>query len=140
MLSGIAFAAKGFWRYPNAWMEAWHAELTLTRDDVQDHPVWIMEIAGAPAGFLGLRQTAGAWNLEHLWLRPEFIGKGFGRLLFREAVRVARGEGAIELHIKSDPNAEAFYLRMGALRTGVETYDFLGQHRRELPLLTLALR
>ena len=43
--------------------------------------------------------------------------------------------GVVELHIKSDPNAEAFYLKMGAVRTGQEVYMLLGKFRREVPLL-----
>ena len=91
------------------------------------------------AGFLGLARMDGQWHLEHLWVLPAFQGCGLGRALFDEAVRQARAVGATELHIKSDPNAEPFYLKMGAVRTGLEVYDLLGNIRREVPQLSYRL-
>ena len=46
------------------------------------------------------------------------MGKGVGRRLFEHARAVAAGAGVRVLEIDSDPNAEAFYCRMGAVRVG----------------------
>jgi GNAT superfamily N-acetyltransferase len=91
------------------------------------------------AGFLGLVYVDDQWFLEHLWVRPDFHGCGLGRLLFGEAVRQARAVGATALGIKSDPNAESFYLKMGAVRTGLEVYELPGNIRREVPQLSYRL-
>ena len=131
--------SKQSWGYPDEWLAAWRADLTLSSDYICAQPVWVAEVEGATAGFLGLDRRAGVWHLEHLWLLPAFIGKGVGRLLFAEAVRQARVAGAKELQIKSDPNAEPFYLKMGAVRTGLEVYQLLGKIPREVPQMTYAL-
>jgi hypothetical protein len=40
--------------------------------------------------------------------------------------------------IESDPNAEGFYLRMGARRIGENVYEIEGR-KRKLPLLTVEI-
>jgi GNAT superfamily N-acetyltransferase len=75
-----------------------------------------------------------------LWVRVEFHGRGLGRRLFTEAARLADELGAAELLIKCDPNAEPFYLKMGAVRIGLEVYDLLGGIRRDVPQLSYRLQ
>ena len=76
--------------------------------------------------------------MEHLWLAPAHIRQGLGRELFQAAVAVARTRGIAEFHIKSDLNAEPFYLKMGAVRVGREVYELRGE-RREVPRLVYRL-
>jgi GNAT superfamily N-acetyltransferase len=78
-------------------------------------------------------------GLEHLWVTPEHMGTGVGRALFEHAVRRAASMGAETLKIEADPNAEGFYLRMGARRVGEITYPLNGQ-KRTLPLLVVEVR
>jgi GNAT superfamily N-acetyltransferase len=139
VLSEIALASKQSWGYPDEWLAAWRPDLTLSANYIRQQPVWVVEIDGAVAGFLGLEYTEGQWHLEHLWLRPSVLRQGLGRVLFAEVVRLARTEGATELQIRSDPNAEPFYLKMGAVRTGLEVYQLLGKFTREVPHLTYKL-
>jgi len=46
----------------------------------------------------------------------------------------ARNSGFHSIKIEADPNAEAFYKRMGATRAGTRVTEVDGE-RRELPLL-----
>jgi GNAT superfamily N-acetyltransferase len=138
-LTQIALTAKQSWGYPDEWMAEWRPDLTIAPGYIASSPVWVAEVEGAVVGFLGLVRADGQWWLEHLWVLPVFQGRGLGRALFDEAVRQARAVGATELLIKSDPNAEPFYLKMGAVRTGLEVYDLLGKIRREVPQLSYRL-
>ncbi len=140
MLSAIAFAAKQHWGYPREWMEEWREELTVTPDFIRTQSVCVAQYAGDVVGFFALKRQEDALHLEHLWLKPAYIGRGLGRALFAEAVVQARAAGVKELRIKSDQNAEPFYLEMGAVRTGVEEYLLLGKIRREVPLLVFYIR
>ena len=136
LLTGIAVTAKQSWGYPDEWIAEWRADLTITPGYIGSSPVAVAEVEGAAVGFIGLVHTDGQWDLEHLWVLPAWHGRGLGRALFAEAVRLARAAGATELCIKSDPNAESFYLKMGAVRTGHEVYELLGKIRREVPQLS----
>jgi GNAT superfamily N-acetyltransferase len=56
--------------------------------------------------------------LEDLFVEPDAIGTGVGRLLIEHVRARARAEGMTSLSIDADPNAEAFYVAMGAVRVG----------------------
>jgi GNAT superfamily N-acetyltransferase len=135
-LTELCRAAKRHWGYPEEWMREWLPELTVTPEMVREQVLAVAELDGIRAGFYGLRRDMeGGWHLEHLWLEPQMIGRGLGRVLFEAAVAEAGRRGIAELRIKSDPNAEPFYLKMGAVRVDTEVYQLLGRHRREVPLM-----
>lgn len=76
------------------------------------------------------------YELVHMWIDPQHIGAGVGRLLFDHAVRTARSIGGSSLRIVSDPHAAGFYLRMGARCVGEVPSIPEG---RMLPLLALEI-
>jgi GNAT superfamily N-acetyltransferase len=67
------------------------------------------------------------------------MGRGVGRALFERARELAAAAGATTFEIDADPNAEPFYLRMGARRVGEIRSEIEGQPRVR-PLLHLDLR
>jgi GNAT superfamily N-acetyltransferase len=139
VLSGLALAGKRHWGYPEPWLEAWRGLLTITPEYLEAHVVACAEDeAGKVIGFYALERDGGRCRLEHLWLDPALIGRGLGLQLFEHAVRAARAMGAAELLIEADPNAEGFYLHMGAERVG-ETVSRLTGTGRVLPRLRYAL-
>jgi GNAT superfamily N-acetyltransferase len=138
-LTALAQAGKRHWGYPEAWMEAWRESLSFTPDYITANLVFCAEDeTGQVIGFYALEKDNGHLRLEHLWLTPSQIGRGLGRLLFEHAALTAATQGAAELLIEADPNAEGFYLRMGARRVG-EIVSRLTGVERILPLLRYAL-
>ena len=139
-LTAIALAGKRHWGYPEEWLAVWRFDLTVTADYIRTQQVIVAEKKGVIAGFAGLLRNAEGDQLEHLWLRPECMGQGLARRLFTEMVKQARSAGVTELQIKADPNAEGFYLKMGAVRTGEEVYELPVRIRRVVPLLKFRIQ
>ena len=135
-LSRVALAAKGHWGYPEGWMERWRDALTVAPDFVERNEVWMAVAGDGPAGFYALVGRGRVVGLEHLWVLPAKMGTGVGWLLFDHAIGRAADQGAEAVEIEADPNAEGFYLRMGATRVSEETYELDGE-RRVLPLLAI---
>ncbi|UCG86396.1 MAG: GNAT family N-acetyltransferase [Gemmatimonadota bacterium] len=129
MLTAIAHAAKRHWGYPEHWISAWIDELTVTRDYVAAHHVYLAELETEVAGFYALYEAESRWSLDQLWVRPLSIGLGIGRLLYRHALETARRGGCAELPIDSDPNVTGFYERTGAERRGTFSAPMDGCHR-----------
>ena len=74
-------------------------------------------------------------ELEALFVVPDLIGQGVGRFLVEQARREAVGLGIDSILIQGDPNAEAFYLEVGAVAAGYrESASIPG---RFLPLFNL---
>jgi GNAT superfamily N-acetyltransferase len=137
-LTRIAIAAKRHWGYPERWMERWGEILTFVPQFVRDSDVYAAVSGGEPFAFYALTETGRKLMLEHLWVSPDWIGSGVGRLLFEHAMNKAASRGAKHVEIEADPNAEGFYLRMGARRVGENVYEIEGQ-RRVLPLMVVEL-
>jgi predicted N-acetyltransferase YhbS len=77
----------------------------------------------------------GVPTLCDLWVEPSAIGSGLGRTLWAHLLGQARGLGHRALLIESDPNAEGFYLRMGARRVGERASKILAG--RMLPVMVV---
>jgi GNAT superfamily N-acetyltransferase len=137
-LTRIAFAAKRYWGYPERWISHWSESLTITPEFVRDNEVYAAVVGGEPFGFYALAGTGHELELDHLWVSPAWIGSGTGRLLFEHAMDRAASRGAKHVEIEADPNAEGFYLRMGARRAGENVYEIEGQ-RRVLPRMVVEL-
>ena len=135
-LSEIAYAAKRYWGYSEELLQLWRDDLTVTADFIASHPVHLAVSDGDVAGFYALSFEGEIAELEHLWVYPPHMGGNVGRSLFQHALDAAREGGALTLRIASEPNAEGFYLRMGARLVGRVPSRPAG---RELPLLEVDL-
>jgi GNAT superfamily N-acetyltransferase len=134
LLTEIAHAAKRHWGYPEAWLARWRESLTFEPEFIAESPVYLAERDGVPVGCYALILGIPTAMLEHLWVRPEAMGRGVGRRLFEHAARTAAGSGARWLRLDSDPHAVGFYERLGARRIGEVAADMDGV-RRALPRL-----
>ncbi len=137
-LTAIAHAAKRHWGYPESWIHSWESSLTLTPEFVGAHPTHVARSGGRIVGFCSVVVRGREARLEHLWVLPPEMKKGTGRALFELAEGLARKAGAACLRIESDPNAEEFYVRMGAARYGRVPATMDG-NERFLPLLEKSL-
>ena len=59
-----------------------------------------------------------AWELDNLWVSPRSMRRGVGKALLAHALEVAFRAGATWVTVDSEPNAEPFYLSLGATRCG----------------------
>jgi hypothetical protein len=129
LLTHLIRSGKAHWGYPPEWLHAWEDELAISPEQIQAWHVRTATCQGQLVGFYALAHHDGDWWLEHLWLVVGRIGQGFGGELFRHAAAAAAGLGAVRLRIEADPNAEAFYLHMGAKRDGERVRDWAGTTR-----------
>lgn len=138
VLTQIALRAKRHWGYPERWIELWKPQLTFDAGYFEENESWTAEVDGKPVAFYTLQDKDGIAWLENLWVVPEYIGKGVGRMLFLHALSLARMRGHKILQLEADPNAAGFYEKMGMLKIGERRYEMEGQPRI-LPLMELKL-
>ncbi|KLU63362.1 acetyltransferase (GNAT) family protein [Peptococcaceae bacterium CEB3] len=128
-LTAISFASKGHWNYPEEYFDIWNKELTITPDYIRQNGVFLAEAEGVSVGYASIVEVKddirinqvviprGFW-LEHLFVKPEFIGRRIGMQLITFLKRWCGGEGIERLHIFSDPHARGFYEKVGARYIG----------------------
>ncbi len=90
-------------------------DMVIDSDTIARNTVVIAEAAGRALGFAHLMpiDDPDTIYLEHLFIEPDAQGYGAGRLLFTWALEEAERRGYQWLEWDSDPNASAFYLKMG---------------------------
>jgi ribosomal protein S18 acetylase RimI-like enzyme len=137
-LTRIALAAKRHWGYPERWIEIWTPQLTFDAGYFEANESWAADADYQPVAFYTLLDKNGAAWLENLWVSPEFIGKGVGRLLFLHAMELARGRRYQILQLEADPNAAGFYEKMGMYKIG-ERHSEVDGRPRSLPIMEMEL-
>ncbi len=131
-LADVSFRSKAHWGYDAAFMLRVIEQLTPSASYVAGEPVFLAEDdAGTIVGFYGFMHEDGRFWLYDMWVVPEAIGTGVGRLLWEHALTTAHATGERAFFIESDPNAAGFYARMGARREGTRIAAGSG---RELPV------
>ena len=135
-LSALALRSKAHWGYDSAFLDSVREALTLSEADLLAAPVFVLEADGTAAGFYRVIATPPEGELSDIWLEPAHIGRGLGRELFGHALDTAAERGCTSLVIESDPNAEGFYVAMGAQRIGERRSPF-GEGRM-LPLMLVS--
>jgi GNAT superfamily N-acetyltransferase len=135
-LSALCKRSKAHWGYDAEFMRLSGAALTIAPAFIATGLV--LAAVSDDGALLGVASVApldeaGLFDLVHLFVEPGLIGGGVGRALFAAAVNLAKEKGARRLLILADPNAAAFYRRMGARDRGAAPSDAIAG--RMLPLL-----
>lgn len=113
ILREIAIQSKGYWGYPEAWMESFAQSPIITPEAITQDVVYKACVEGAAAGWYRLLPENPVAILDDLWVLPAWIGRGIGGALFRHAKAQAEGLGRQAIELDADPNARLFYERMG---------------------------
>ena len=127
----LARRAKAHWGYPAEWLAAWDSDLAISAEDIDTHRTFVASLDDEVVGVCQLQEGERGAMLEHVWVDPQCHGRGVGRALVLHALSEARGVIAVV----ADPNAENFYVKLGAQRVGDVAAPMPGAPARTLPLL-----
>ena len=144
VLTELAYASKRTWGYPEETLDEWNGPLDVLEDHFRTEAFFVAEEDRdgglVPVGFFSLMpvERPDTLDLDHFWVLPEGQARGVGRRMFERAVQEARLRGAGRMTITAEPQAEGFYLKMGAVRIGGKD-TVVGGEGHVLPLLELPL-
>lgn len=111
ILTALCMRSKARWGYDSDFMRLSRSSLTVDEADIVAGRVLVAEREGQP---IGMAEVAADGELDKMFVDPSVLGQGVGQTLFKAAVSLARRLGAERMAILADPNAAAFYERMGA--------------------------
>lgn len=97
-----------------------------------------MKDEGKAIAFYAFSQDEEDWELNHLWVLPEYIGKGIGKQLLQHAFERCKLLNITALKIYADPNAQTFYEKMGAKKISEYHSELFGEDR-VLPVMKILL-
>ena len=146
-LTRLSIASKRHWRYPEHYYDIFKKELAITPDYIEKNTVFVFEQKKTLIGFYSVvileqdLETAlitiekGSW-LDHMFIAPQFIGRGIGRQLFAHLKSWCGSSGVKTIRLLADPNAQGFYEKMGCRY--IEEYPSTIA-KRTTPLLELTI-
>jgi len=121
------------WGYPKEWIDNWKDDLVLSLKNFAEFTINKLVVNEQIAGFCAISESEENYEIEHLWILPEFMGKGFGKLLLNTSLKKFVTNKK-EIIVTSDPNSESFYKKMGFTTfSKVESYP----KGRFLPVMKL---
>ncbi|AHM61872.1 acetyltransferase [Flammeovirgaceae bacterium 311] len=126
LLTKLAMDSKAYWKYTPEQLNEWKEELTVTEQYIADKHVYKCIYDGKVVGFYALSSLVGRIiSLDFLFVLPQYIGCGVGSLLAEHAIALSRRLSAEAIMLDADPNATAFYLKLG--------FEVLGHKQSTIP-------
>ena len=115
MLTALCVRSKAHWGYDAEFMRLSAASLRVKSADIAlGRVLAAVDGKDRPIGVASVVPEGDSADLELFFVDPAFMGRGVGRALFKAAVQAAYMFDTKTLTILADPNAAAFYERMGA--------------------------
>lgn len=132
-LTRIAVKSEAYWGYDSKFMESFETLYRVTQEFIFENPTYVITENGVVIGFYALIETGKKACLEYLYVEPEYIGKGYGKLLWEHMVGYCKENGVSEIELVTSPQAKEFYIKMGA--DFIEDVDSIVIEKRRIPRL-----
>lgn len=137
VLTDITKKSKAYWGYSDEQMRKWSDLLTITEEYIQNNEVYKLIINQSIVAYYSYFEIEkDSVRLDNLFVSPENIGKGYGKLLMNDFILKIKKSEAQRILLDADPNAQKFYESFGFLKIGeIET----SIKDRFLPIMELKL-
>ncbi|MBN3786596.1 GNAT family N-acetyltransferase [Burkholderia sp. Ac-20353] len=137
-LTKLARLSKAHWGYPDDWLNIWQPELAVTPEMIVGAIGYVAESGEEIIGFwvrasLESDQPTPGW----LFVHPDHMGQGIARALWYEVQKEAAARGIKSFVIEADPNAAAFYMKLGAEQIGERESTVIPG--RSIPILRIPI-
>lgn len=114
ILTDITKKSKAYWGYPDDLLDKWSAQLTVTKSYIEKNNVFKILLDNKVIGYYSFfYESNTAIRLDNLFLLPDFIGKGYGKILIDDFLKRIKTEGIVNVILESEPDAETFYRKFG---------------------------
>lgn len=136
LLRSIAYQSEAHWGYDASFMRIFEQKFNITNEFLKNHPVYAGRSGDKTVGFWGIKRAEGRCELEYLYIAPEYLNCGYGRILWQHLTAWCREHTIPAFEFVTSPQAVGFYEKMGAAMIG-ETQSAIDG--RNIPLLQYRL-
>jgi N-acetylglutamate synthase-like GNAT family acetyltransferase len=137
LLTTITKMSKAYWGFSEDILKEWEHLLTITKDYIEKNKVYKLVKNDQIIGYYSYFSTdENTIKLDNIFILPEFIGKGFGKILMNDFLKNIKQIGITKVTLDAEPNAEIFYKTFG--------FETIGQLEssikdRYLPIMELQI-
>lgn len=119
VLTAITKRSKSTWGYTEEQLLEWNDSLTVTKEYIQTYDVFKLVSENEIIGYYSYGyESEGVVLLDNLFILPEYMGTGLGKMLMLDFLESIRKYGIPRIRLYSDPNAEQFYTKFGFRTVG----------------------
>ncbi|MBD8081419.1 GNAT family N-acetyltransferase [Chryseobacterium caseinilyticum] len=137
ILTEITKRSKAYWGYSEEQMNEWSDLLTITSEYIQSNEVYKLVINKSTAAYYSYFEIENnSVRLDNLFVSPENIGKGYGKLLMNDFILKIKQSQRSRIILDADPNAQKFYESFGFTKIGQIETSIID---RFLPIMELKL-
>lgn len=138
VLTALTLRSKSYWNYEEKQILDWKPDLTITQKYFEESEIFKLSMGKKLIAFYAYQiENQTDLKLDFLFVEPEFIGKGYGKILIGDVLKRAENLGIQKMLVDSDPNSEGFYYKhgfrvIGKLKTSIKN--------RFLPIMEFRLK
>lgn len=136
-LTNLAVKSESYWGNSSDFMENFKSIYKVTEDFINNNPTFLIQEDENILGFYGLLLKKNETSLEYLFIEPQSIGKGYGKILWNHMIKNCENLGVESFEIVTSPEAKDFYTKLGANPCG--EVDSLVIKGRKIPRLIYTL-
>lgn len=117
LISQMMRAGKAYWGYPKEGLDRFMENFGIENSAYFDTAFgFIAENSDGVVGYYLLKIDEQPPMLDHFFLNTQFIGQGYGRLLWNHCIQQCRRKDWKIITFWSDPHSLKFYEHMGATK------------------------
>ncbi|MEO9849502.1 MAG: GNAT family N-acetyltransferase [Reichenbachiella sp.] len=118
-LTDLTIRSKSYWDYSAEQINLWREDLTIHAKYILENGVFKLsndnQLIGYYSHFPIINKTV---KLDNLFIDPQFIKQGFGRVLLFDFMDRMKAVGVNKVTLDADPHAEAFYKKYDFITVG----------------------
>ncbi len=119
IITEITKKSKAFWGYSEEKLKVWENKLIISSDYIFKNATYKLVENEVIIGYYSyIENDNNTIYLDNLFILPENIKQGFGKLLINDFLKRLENKGFDKIVLHSDPNAENFYSKMGFTKVG----------------------
>ncbi|WP_069997857.1 GNAT family N-acetyltransferase [Cellulosilyticum sp. I15G10I2] len=133
ILTKIAIRSEAYWGYNFQFMKKFKSVYKISEDYIEKNSTYIIIDKDIIVGFYGLLINEREISLEYLFIEPQYIGKGYGKMLWNHMISECKVLNIKEFALVTSQQAKEFYIKLGAKTCG--EVDSLVIKGRKVPKL-----
>ncbi len=137
ILSQLAYESEAYWQYSQEFMDIFKEKYSITAERLQLYRPRVLEVEEKIIGFWGGEKRNKKLELEYFYIAAEYIGKGYGKLLWQDLLSWCNMQGILEIELVTSNQAVPFYEKQGATVIGRVNSEIDG---RPIPLLRYRMK
>lgn len=117
-LSELIYNSENSLNFDENYMSIFKDKYNVNKQFIENSYSFCMVQDEEILGFLGLQENKATFELEFFYIKSDYIGKGYGKIMFRLLIEECKALNIKEFNLVTSPESMNFYAKLGAVKIG----------------------